>query len=219
MNVGTGLRIAQIGIAKDFTSQLIGEGVRVFGEQAGRRFLHPFSHFVKLARRILSEQGARLLHLNITLNAQIVRPSHRQRYGTLHVQSGKQSGDILVDQLALEVDRARCDHASFIRVLQRMEEGDSEVREGLADPGSRFDHRNGVLFIGPADQLRHQQLAFTVLIEGKMLKQQPVGIEDLFYIIYRQCDIPAAFDGASFFRFPASGRLSSYCRLQVQAWR
>ena len=150
---------------------------------AGRRAAQP--------RQGLGEHPGVLLgqalagaHVAPPLQAQVVRPALQQRrlqvlgrYTVDLLESLDEVGDVLAQELLLEVDGVgRYDHPDV--VLQGVERGGDEVRERLADAGTRLDHKPLPVADGLGDGPRHGDLLRPLLEPVYRPRQGAVGAQD-----------------------------------------
>ena len=129
LEVGTAMGRAEIAIATAFAVELPADGGQKFVEESALGCAHPALHPVELAARIGGEQRGIRLHLQEAQDADVVGPAHREGGLALDAQAGEEDRQVLLKELALEVDGGGGHHRPLIGCLLGSQGRDGQVGE------------------------------------------------------------------------------------------
>ena len=111
--------------------------------------------------------------------AEVVLPAFEQGGLEFFVQQLLQDRDVLVDELLLQIDRVR-GHDRFLLLLQRVDDGGTQVGERFADARAGLDDQVAAVVQGARDGGGHLRLLGAVL-EVARAAQRAAGGKHLFH--------------------------------------
>ena len=156
---------AQVGLRGHLIPQLWTRRRRQIAERAVGRALGPLDNGVQLvAQTVVEERGARRTRLVESLQTQIIAPTLEKREA--HALIGErllEKGQILADQLLLQIDRVRRNDGA-LTIRRRPAQSGNQIAKGFADPGASLEESDPALVEEPRDLTRHRALARPILV-------------------------------------------------------
>jgi hypothetical protein len=169
---------AVVRLGGDFVPHLGARRRRQVGQRAVTRALGPGDERLHLARHAVIEQLRRAARgLLEPRHADVVAPPFEQREANLLIaQRLRQKGEILADELFLEVDRVG-GHDGALTIRRRPAQRGHQVAERFADAGAGFQQADAAVVVESRDRRRHVALARTVLVTAMLAGDRSLGAE------------------------------------------
>jgi hypothetical protein len=174
IEVGAGLADAVLARRGDLAPEV--HGVRQVGDLAaiaGGGARDPRLHRAVEGDLVEAPKAARLPEGPMPLHAQVVAPPLHDRHVQLAAEGPGQDGDVLVEELLLQVLGASRDHDPAPEM-----DGGKEVGQGLAGAGAGFGEEEPAVVEGPLHRFGQGALRRPLLVVRQRAGQEPAGTEE-----------------------------------------
>ncbi len=168
----------QIGLRRDLVPQLRLRRRRKIRERAVLRALGPRANLLQSVRRtVRKESGRRAGCLLESIEAEIIAPTLQQgKTHRLVRERVTEKGEILADELLLQIDRVRR-HDRALSVRGSPPQRGQEVAERLSYTGAGLEQRDTAFVVQRRDRARHLPLRGTILVAREPRGDGPAGPE------------------------------------------
>ena len=152
--------------------------LRQVGQAAVAGLLRPLEDVPQLRRQLVLEQRRLRLHLRRLALAEVVAAPLDEGGRALEAGPLDEEGQVLADQLLLQVDGVRRDDHPLAVGLRPQDRG-HQIGERLAGAGARLDGQHVAPVEGAGDRVEHLELLQAVLVAGQRGGDGPLRSEGL----------------------------------------